>query len=77
MFGISREQIAEATLTNLVQVGALKPEEVEPGRELLDGFSDEALVRLLLLSHQAREVLTELDQQVVMPFYIITEINLN
>lgn len=77
MFGITREQIAETTLTNLVQVGAIKPEEVEPASRLLESYSDEALVRLLLLSWQAREDLIELDQQVVMPFFLITEINLN
>lgn len=77
MFGISREQIAETTLTNLVQAGVIKPDEVEPGRRLLDDYSDGDLTRLLVISHEVRELVIRLESDLVMPFFLITEINLN
>lgn len=77
MLEVSREQVTETTLTNLVQIGAIKPEEVEPGRRLLDDYSDQELVRMLLMSHDVREMMIQVDDKAVMPFFIISRINLN
>jgi len=77
MLNVSREQITEATLTNLVQAGAINPDEVEPGRRELDDYSDEDLTRLLVESHQLRELVAEFEPERLRSVYVVTEINLN
>jgi len=77
MLQVSREQITETTLTNLVQAGVIKPDDIEPGRRILDNYPDNDLVMLLTISHRLRELVAEFQPEQLRPFYTITEINLN
>ena len=53
---LTREQVTETILRNLVQAGVLFWEETGPYRKTLEGYDNTTLLKVLLHSHELREL---------------------
>jgi len=56
---LTRKQVTETILGNLVQAGVLLPEETGRYRRVLGTYDDIALLRVLLHSHELRQLREE------------------
>jgi len=52
---LTREQITETILRNLIQVGVLLSTETARYRKVLKGYDNIALLRVLICSHELKE----------------------
>lgn len=53
--GLSREQVTETTISNMIQAGALLPSEADRFRRVLDTYDNISLLKLLIFSKELRE----------------------
>lgn len=53
---LTREQVTETILSNLVRAGVLLPEETRRYRKTLENYDNTTLLKVLLHSHELREL---------------------